>query len=109
MKYILKSWVVLFLIAVSVAQTTTTATPKRRATGVTELAAELKEFRDVLAAQQKQIDALQQDNRLLKDEMQKRDAALEQAQAAVTAAQGKAEQAAWKATQQQHTVSALRT
>ena len=109
MKYILSSWVVLFLIAVSVAQTATTATPKKRVAAVPAVAAELKEFRDTLAAQQKQIEALQQDNRLLKDEMRKRDAALEQAQAAVTAAQGKAEQAASEATQQQQTVSALRT
>ena len=109
MKYILRSWVVLFLIAVSAAQTSTTATPKKRATGVAELAAELKEFRDVLTAQQKQIEALQQDNRLLKDEMRKRDAALEQAQAAVTTAQGKAELAASQATQQERTVAALRT
>ncbi|MGA8500845.1 MAG: hypothetical protein WB683_04810 [Candidatus Sulfotelmatobacter sp.] len=109
MKYILSSWVVLFLIAVSVAQTSTTAAPKKRATGVAELAAELKEFRDVLAAQQKQIEALQQDNRQLKDEMRKRDVALEQAQAAVTTAQGKAELAASQATQQEQTVVALRT
>ena len=109
MKYILGSWVVLFLIAVSVAQTSTTAVPKKRATGVAELAAELKEFRNVLAAQQKQIEALQQDNRQLKDEMRKRDAALEQAQAAVVTAQGKAELAASQATQQEQTVAALRT
>ena len=109
MKYLLRSWVVLFLIAVSVAQTTTTATPRKRATGVAELAAELKEFRDVLAAQQKQIEALQQDNRQLKDEMRKRDAALEQAQAAVVTAQGKAELAASQATEQEQTVAALRT
>ena len=109
MKYILRSWVVLFLIAVSVAQTSTTAAPKKRATAVPELAAELKEFRDVLAAQQKQIEALQQDNRLLKDEMRNRDTALEQAVAAVTAAQGKVDLAASQATQQDQTVAALRT
>ena len=109
MKYILRSWVVLFLVAVSVAQTSTPGSPKKRATGVAELAAELKEFRDVLSAQQKQIEALQQDNRLLKDEMRKRDAALEQAQAAVTTAQGKAELAASQATQQEQTVAALRS
>src|SRR5271168_3814996 len=41
--------------------------------------------------------------------MRKRDVALEQAQAAVTAAQGKAEQAASQATQEQQTVAALST
>ena len=38
------SWVVLFLIAVSVAKTATTATPKKRVAAVPAVAAELKEL-----------------------------------------------------------------
>ena len=58
MKQILSSWVVLFLIVSAVAQTTTTATPRRKAASQS-VAAELQEFREALAAQQKQIEALQ--------------------------------------------------
>jgi len=59
MKQILSSWVVLFLIVSAVAQTTTTATPRRKAASQS-VAAELQEFREALAAQQKQIETLQQ-------------------------------------------------
>ena len=61
------------------------------------------------AAQQKQIDTLLQEVNLLKNEMQKRDAALEQAKAAALTAQGKADQAASQATQEQQTVAEMRT
>ena len=109
MKCVLRSWVVLLLMASAVAQTTTT-TPARRKPGVAPaVAAELKEFRDVLAAQQKQIEALQRDNEMLKDGMKKRDVALEQAQAAVVALQGKADQTVTQTTQEQQTVADLRT
>jgi hypothetical protein len=108
MKHVSRWLVVLFLIASSVAQTTTAA-PRKKAAVPPAVAAELHEFRDALAAQQKQIEALQRDNEMLKDGMHKRDMALEQAQAAVVAAQGKADQAATQATQEQQTVADLRT
>ncbi len=101
MKHILRWWVVLLLIATSVAQTTTTATPKKKTPAAHSVATELQEFRDALAAQQKQIEALRQDNEQLKEGMRKRDAALEQTQAALLAAQAKADQAAAQASQQQ--------
>jgi len=111
MKQILSSWVVLFLIVSAVAQTTTTATPRKKAASQS-VAAELQEFREALAAQQKQIEALQRDNQMLKDGMRKRDAALDQALAAVSAAQTKADQAVAQASQQQQqqqTVAQLST
>ncbi len=109
MKQILKLWVVLFLIASSVAQTATSTTPKKKSTSAQSVAAQLQEFKDALAAQQKQIEVLQRDNVMLKEGMKKRDAALEQAEAA--AAQAKTDQAAQVAqqTQQQQTVAELRT
>ncbi len=109
MKYVLRLWVVLFLVASLVAQTATTATHKKKSTPAPAVEAELQESRDARAAQQKQIDLLLQEVKLLKDEMQKRNAALEQAQAAASAAQGKADQAASQASQQQQTVADLRT
>jgi hypothetical protein len=108
MNRILSSWVILFLIGVSVAQTTSTVTPRKKAGIAPAVAAELQEFRDVLAAQQKQIEALQRDNEMLKEGMKKRDAALEQAQAAIAAVQGKADQAVAQSSQQVQTVADLR-
>jgi hypothetical protein len=99
MKQILSSWVVLFLIASSMAQSTSNTTTKKSASAQ-GVAAVLQEFRDALAAQQKEIEALQRDNALLKDGLRKRDAALDQALAAVSAAQTKADQAVAQATQQ---------
>ncbi len=109
MKHVLKWWVILLLIASSVGQTATTATPKKKAAAAPAVAAALQEFRDALAAQQKQIEALEQDNRMLKSEMQKRDEALKQAQAATAAAQAKADEAASQASLQQQTVAAMGT
>jgi hypothetical protein len=110
MKQIVRSWVVLLLIASSVAQTA--AAPKKKASSAEAILAQLQEFRDALAAQQKQIQALQQDNAVLKDGLRKRDAALDQALAAVTAAQTKADQAVAQAgqqSQQQQAVAQLST
>jgi hypothetical protein len=109
MKHVLRWWLVLSLASISVAQTTTSAAPKKKSVLSPAVASALQEFRDTLAAQQRQIEALQQDNKLLKDEMLKRDVALEQARAAVTAAQGMADQAVSQASQQQQTVAALTT
>ena len=112
MKHVFRWWIVLSLVASSVAQTATTATPKKKPAAVPPVvAAELQEFRDALAAQQKRIETLERDNAMLKDGMRKRDAALDQAQAAVLAAQTKADQAASQASQQEvlQSVSDLRS
>ena len=109
MKHVLRWCVVLFLAASAVAQTTTTATARKKAALAPAVSEALQEFRDALAAQQKQIQALQQDNQMLKDEMKKRDVALAQAQAVATQLQAKTDQAATQVSQQQQTVSELRT
>jgi hypothetical protein len=110
MKHVLRWWIVLLLIASSAAQTTTTATPKKKkASAPSPIETALQGFIGELAAQQQRILALEQDNKMLKDEMRKRDAALEQAQTAAAAAQAKADQAASQASQQQQAVSDLRS
>lgn len=109
MKHVLRWCAVLALTAISVAQTTTSATPRRNALSAQAVADELQALKDSRAVEQREIQALQQEVAMLKDEMHKRDAALQQAQAAVVAAQGKADQAASQATQQQQTVADLRT
>jgi len=110
MKSVLRWWVILLFAGTSLAQTATTATPKKKAARATTTAAtDVQELKDALAAQQRQIQQL-------RDEMRQRDAALQQAQqqmqqaqAAAAAAQAKAEQAAQQASQQQQAVSDLKT
>jgi hypothetical protein len=105
-----KWWVVLFLAASSLAQTATTATPRKKSTtGQAVTAMQVQQLIDGLAAQQKQIAQQQQEIQSLKDEMRKRDAALDQARTAASDAQTKADQAALLAGQQQQSVSALGT
>src|SRR5208337_3470292 len=89
-------------------QTTTSATP-RKMPSAQAVADELQQLKDDRALERKQIEALQQEVTMLKDEMRKRDAALEQAQAATVAAQGKADQVASQSSQQQQTVADLST
>jgi hypothetical protein len=111
MKCVLRWCVVLLMAASSLAQTAPAkkkTTTKAAATG-TVSAADVQALKDALAAQQQQIHEL-------KVEMQRRDAALQQAQqqmqdaqAAATAAQAKADQAAQQAGQQQQAVADLKT
>ncbi|MGA8150943.1 MAG: hypothetical protein WB952_08340 [Terriglobales bacterium] len=111
MKSVLRWWcVVLFFAASSLAQTATpTATKKKPAKTTAVTAEEVQELKGALAAQQQQIQQL-------REEMRKRDAALQQAeqqmqqaQAAASEAQAKADQAASQASQQQQAVSDLKT
>ncbi|MGA7379413.1 MAG: hypothetical protein WBX03_01065 [Terriglobales bacterium] len=108
MRFVLRWCVVLLLAASSLAQT---APAKKKTTTKTGqvTAQDVQELKNALAAQQQQI-------RELKAEMQRRDAALSQAQqqmqdaqAAAAAAQAKADQAAQQASQQQQAVSDLKT
>ncbi len=111
MRLVLRWCVVLLLAASSLAQTAPAkkkTTTKTAATG-TVSAADVQALKDALAAQQQQIHEL-------KVEMQRRDAALQQAQqqmqdaqSAAAAAQAKADQAAQQASQQQQVVSDLKT
>ncbi|HUA14024.1 MAG TPA: hypothetical protein VMG31_01905 [Verrucomicrobiae bacterium] len=109
MKRVFRWWVMVLLSAASVAQVTTSAAPKKRVSTTQAVAAELQELRDDRAEERKEIQALQQEVTMLRDEMRKRDAALEQVQSAAVEAKGKADQAASQAAEQQQTVSNLRT
>jgi Skp family chaperone for outer membrane proteins len=105
-------WCVVFFLATAVLAQTASPTPKKKvakAAKATITADDVQELKNALAAQQQQIQQL-------REEMHKRDAALQQtqqqlqqAQAAASTAQTKAEQAASEAAQQQQTVSNLKT
>ena len=109
MKSVLRWWVVLIFAATSLAQTATPTASKKKTAKTTVTADDVQELKNALAAQQQQIQQL-------REEMRKRDAALEQAQqqmqqaqTAAAAAQAKADQAASQASQQQQAVSDLKT
>jgi len=108
MKFVFRWCVVLLLAASSLAQTAPAKKKTTTKTGAVT-AEDVQELKNALAAQQQQI-------RELKAEMQRRDAALSQAQqqmqdaqSAAAAAQAKADQAAQQASQQQQAVSDLKT
>ena len=105
---VLRWWVVVLLTATLWAQTTTSATPKKKST-TAQIEAELQALQDARASDRQQIQVLQQEVALLKQEMEKRDATLQQVQATATDARGKADQVATEASQDQQTFTALRT
>ena len=109
MKSVLRWWVVLFLATTSLAQTATPTATKKKSAKAEVTAEEVQELKSALAAQQQQIQQL-------REEMRKRDAALQQAeqqmqqaQTSASEAQAKADQAAAQASQQQQAVSDLKT
>jgi len=108
MKSVLR-WCVVLCLATSLSAQTAPAKKKPAAKASAISASDVQQLKDALAAQQQQIQQL-------RDEMKRRDAALQQAQQqmqeaqqAAAAAQAKAEQAAQQATQQADTVSALKS
>jgi hypothetical protein len=95
-----------FLAAGLVAQTTPASeTPKKKAPAVT--AADVQALKDAIASQQAALARQQQQIQELRDELRKRDQAVQQAQTAATDAAGKADAAQAQASQQQQTVTAL--
>lgn len=108
MKQVLRWWFVVFLSGISVAQVANPASSRKKASSVETVAAELQMLKDDRAQDRKQIDILQQEVALLKDEMRKRDATMEQLQAAALEAKNKADQVASSAGQEHQTVSDLR-
>jgi hypothetical protein len=108
MKHVLRYYVVLLLTAIAVAQTATSGT-SRKPSSSQAVADELQQLKEDRAQERRQIEALEQEVKMLKDAMQKRDAAFQQTQAAVVAAQGKADQSASQASQEEKTVADLRT
>lgn len=110
MKSVLRLWMVLFLAGISLAQTATTATPKKKmAKAAPVTAREVQELKDALAAQQQQIQQLTQEMRQRDAALQQAQQQMQQAQEAAAAAQAKADQAAEQASQQQQAVSNLKT
>jgi hypothetical protein len=109
MKHVLRWWLVVFLSGISVAQVANSASPRKRTSSAETLAAQIQALKDDRAQDRKQIDLLQQEVTLLKEEMRKRDTSLDQAQAAAVEAKTKADQVASQAGQEQQTVSDLRT
>ena len=61
MKHVLPWWAVLFLAVGSLAQTTTSATPKRKSLASQAIDAELQELKNDRALERQQINALQQE------------------------------------------------
>jgi len=109
MKSILRWCVVPFLATALLGQTAAPVKAKKKTAAAAPITAkDVQELKDALAAQQQQIQQL-------REEMRRRDAALQQAQqqmqqaqAAASAAQSKADQAASQAGQQQQSVADLR-
>jgi hypothetical protein len=108
MKQILSWCAVLLLAASSMAQTMASAAKKKPVTAQA-VETELQELRIDRAEDRKQIDLLQQEVNLLKEEMKKRDATVDQLQAVLSDQKGKVDQAASQAGQQQQTVADLKT
>jgi len=109
MKFVLTWCLVLFSAATLLAQTAAPTATKKKTAKTAVTAEEVQELKSALAAQQEQIQQL-------REEMRKRDAALQQAeqqmqqaQTAASEAQAKADQAASQASQQQQAVSDLKT
>jgi hypothetical protein len=96
----------LFLATALVGQTSTTAKPKKSA-AIT--AADVQALRDAIAAQQQMLQQQQQQIQQLSDELHRKDQAVQQAQTTATDAVGKADAAQTATTQQQETVTALKS
>jgi hypothetical protein len=103
MKQALRVCAIFWLATVALGQTSTPTKPKK-SPAATE--AEVQALRDEMAAQQAEF---QQQIKELRDELHRKDQALDQAQSAATAAAGKADAAQAQATQQQQTVATLKT
>jgi len=95
--------VILFFAAGLAAQTATP--PKKKAAAIT--AADIQALKDAIAGQQAALAAQQQQIQELRDELRKKDQAVQQAQSVATDAAGKADAAQAQSTQQQQTVTAL--
>ena len=107
MKFARSLCAVLFLATALVGQTASApGTPKKAAT-IT--AADIQALKDAIAAQQAALQQQQQQIQELRDELHKRDQAVQQVQAAATDAAGKADAAQTTASQEQQTVAGLKS
>jgi hypothetical protein len=102
----------LLLLATVVAGQTTTATKPKKAkpaAAAAITAADVQSLRDAIAAQQAAIAQQGQQIQELRDELRRKDQTAQQAQTAASDAAGKADAAQAAATQQQETVTALKS
>src|SRR5882757_7979718 len=101
--------IIVFLATSLVAQTSTAPKPKKAkvAPGIT--AADVQALKDAIASQQAALTQQGQQIQELRDTLQRKDQAVQQAQTAATDAAGKADAAQAQATQQQQTVGELKT
>ncbi len=107
MKFASKWCAVLFLAAGLAAQTVPASKPaKKKAATLT--AADVQALKDAIASQQAALAQQQQQIQELRDELRKKDQAVQQAQSAATDAAGKADAVQAQAAQQQETVGALK-
>lgn len=102
------AWILcaILLLAATLAGQTSTTTTKKSAT-IT--AADVQELKDAIRAQQAALAQQQQQIQELRDELRRRDQAVQQAETAATDAAGKASAASASASQEQQTVSSLQT
>jgi hypothetical protein len=103
MRYALRVCAIFCLATVALGQTGTSTKPKK-SPAATE--AEVQTLRDEMTAEQAEF---QKEIKELRDELHRKDQALDQAQSAATAAAGKADAAQAQTTQQQETVDTLKT
>jgi len=104
MKSAWKLCAVLFLATGLVGQNATPESPKKKA-AIT--AADIQALKDAIASQQAALTRQQQQIQELRDELRRKDQAVQQAQTAASDAVGKADAAQAQASQQQQTVTAL--
>ncbi len=112
MKSAWKLCVILFLASSLVAQTSTAPKPRKakaaaKAPAIT--AADVQALKDAIASQQAALTQQGQQIQELRDALQRKDQAVQQAQTVATDAAGKADAAQAQATQQQQTVGELKT
>ena len=110
MKSAWKLCAIMFLATSLVAQTSTPPKPKKaKASAATITAADVQALKDAIASQQAAIAHQEHQIQELRDALQHRDQAVQQAQSAAADAAGKADAAQAQAVQQQQTVSELKT
>src|ERR1700676_5051735 len=104
-----KACAILFLATALVAQTSPAPKPKKAKAAPAITAADVQALKDAIAAQQAALAQQGQQIQELRDALQRKDQAVQQAQTVATDAAGKADAAQAQATQQQQTVGELKT
>jgi hypothetical protein len=109
MKSVFTGVAVLLCATISLAQTQSSATPRKTTKATSVTAREVEELRQALATQQRQIEQQQQQIQQLNDNAQKRDAELEQTKQQLQQIQASTSATASQTAQQQQAVSTLNT